>query len=77
MFVECYIICKRPFCIIIIHVLIGRECAHSNRKYVCVIDHNVGEFGVVYKAHLLTDQDVGFTAVAVKTLKGIETITML
>ena len=32
--------------------------------------HNVGEFGVVYKAHLLTDQDVGFTAVAVKTLKG-------
>ena len=40
-----------------------------------VIDHNyVGEFGVVYKAHLLTDEDVGFTAVAVKTLKGIETM---
>ena len=45
---------------------------------MCVIDHNyVGEFGVVYKAHLLTDEDVGFTAVAVKTLKGIETTTML
>ena len=31
----------------------------------------VGEFGVVYKAHLLTDQEGGLINVAVKTLKGI------
>ena len=31
----------------------------------------IGEFGVVYKAHLLTDKEDGLINVAVKTLKGI------
>ena len=56
----------------------GKECTHSiteiyKNKYKY---HNAGEFGVVYEAHLLTDQDVGFTAVAVKTLKGNKITTM-
>ena len=31
----------------------------------------IGEFGVVYKAHLLSDLGGGLKTVAVKTLKGL------
>ena len=48
----------------------GKVLVFDYSSYINTLLHTTGEFGVVYKAHLVTSMQQMPAVVAVKTLKG-------
>ena len=52
------------------HECMGKVRVFDYSTYINTLLHTTGEFGVVYKAHLVTSMQQMPAVVAVKTLKG-------